>query len=50
MAANNVHGADAYRKWIYDFVDKKINARYFACDASKIDEPLSMEKIEALLT
>ncbi|NIE65905.1 LysM peptidoglycan-binding domain-containing protein [Burkholderia sp. Ax-1719] len=49
MADHNVHGAEAYIKWIYDYVDKKINAKYFACDPSKIDEPLPMEKIEALL-
>ncbi len=49
MAANHIYGAAAYRKWIFDYVDKKINAKYFACDASKIDEPLLMEKIEAML-
>ncbi|MGF6572557.1 LysM domain-containing protein [Paraburkholderia fungorum] len=49
MAANNVHGAAAYRKWIFDYVDKKINPKYFACDPSKIEEPILMDKIESML-
>lgn len=39
----------AYRKWIYDYVDAKINPKFFACDPSKFDEPLTMEQIEAKL-
>lgn len=44
-----LRAALAYRKWIYDYVDAKSNPRFFACDPSKFDEPLTMEQIEAKL-
>ncbi len=44
-----LQAALAYRRWIYDYVDAKINPKFFACDASKFDEPLTMEQIEVKL-
>lgn len=44
-----LRAALAYRKWIYDYVDAKINPKFYACDPSKFDEPLTMEQIEAKL-